>query len=167
VPEGDRPDELARSAHGAAAQLKLAAELANIVFWRHDLATDRLHYNDNGFNVLGIPCRAGGLTLEQARSCVHPDDVPKLAASAAQALLTDAPVDVDIRHRHGDGSWRCMLVRRVVERNAAGEVVAFVGVALDVTDRHAAAAALHAASERCALLTRSAGIRHLGNQPRA
>lgn len=108
--------------------------------------------------MLGIPHCADGLTLEDSRSYTHPDDVPKLAASAAQALLTDVPVDVETRHRRSDGVWRHMLVRRVVERNAAGEAVAFVGVSLDVTERHQAATALHAASARAALIARSAGI---------
>ncbi len=129
------PDSPALPADSTAAQLKLAGDLVQIVFWRHDLATNRLHYDDHGFTVLGIPYRAGGLTLEEARSYTHPDDVPKLAASAAQALLTDAPVDVETRHRRSDGSWRHMLVRRVVERDAAGRAVAFVGVSLDMTDR--------------------------------
>ena len=130
-----RSDEPARPAHSMAAQLDLAAELADIVFWRHDFATDRLHYNDHGFTVLGIPYRADGLTLAEARSYTHPDDVPKLAAAAAQALLTGEPVDVQTRHRRSDGTWRDMLVRRVVVRNVAAEAVAFVGVSLDVTDQ--------------------------------
>ena len=129
------PDSPALPADSTAAQLKLAGDLVNIVFWRHDLVTNRLHYDDHGCTVLGIPHCPGGLRLEESRAYTHPDDVPKLAASAAQALLTDVPVDVETRHRRGDGIWRNMLVRRVVERNAAGEAVAFVGVSLDVTDR--------------------------------
>ncbi|HWH81446.1 MAG TPA: PAS domain-containing protein [Burkholderiaceae bacterium] len=127
--------ELARSRDSAAAHLRLAAELAGIVIWRHDLATDTLHYNDHGFKVLGIPYRAGGLPLAEARSYTHPDDVAKLAAAAARALRTDGPVDVQTRHRWPDGSYRHMLVRRVVERNAAGVPQAFVGVTLDITDQ--------------------------------
>jgi PAS domain-containing protein len=127
--------QLARSLDSAAAQLRLAAELADIVIWRHDLQTDQLHYNDHGFKVLRIPHRAGGLSLSEARSYTHPDDVHKLAGSAIHSLHTDGPVDVETRHRWPDGSWRNMLVRRVVERDAAGTPVAFVGVSLDVTDQ--------------------------------
>jgi hypothetical protein len=127
--------ELARTLDSTSAQLHLAAELGHIVIWRHDLKSDRLFYNDHGFEVLGIPYRAEGLSLTEARAYTHPEDVPKLMASAAQALATGEPVDVETRHRRSDGSWRHMLVRRVVERNAAGEPVAFVGVSLDITDR--------------------------------
>ncbi|MEP7100110.1 MAG: PAS domain-containing protein [Burkholderiales bacterium] len=127
--------ELARSRDRTAAQLKLATELADIVIWRHDLKTERIQYNDHGFKVLGIPHRPGGLSLAEARSRTHPDDVHKLAASSAHALATGVPIDVEVRHRRDDGAWRYMLVRRVIERDAAGEVIAFVGVTLDVTSQ--------------------------------
>ena len=127
--------ELARTLDSASAQLKLAAELAHIVIWRHDLRSDRLFYNDHGFKVLGMPFRAEGLSLDEARSCTHPEDVPKLVASAARALETGEPVDIRTRHRRTDGSWRELMVRGVVERNAQGEPVAFVGVSLDITDQ--------------------------------
>ncbi len=175
--------ELARSLDSTAAQLEFATELAHIVVWRHDLTTRRVHYNEHGFKVLGIPYSADGLAIGDARAYTHPDDVAKLDAAAAQALQTSAPVDVEARHRGGDGSWRHMLVRRVVERGRAGEALAFIGVSLDVTDRveqaqrteaqarqlkavaelartdrHDALAALHQASERAALIAHSAGI---------
>ena len=127
--------QLAQSLDSTTAQLKLAAELADIVIWRHDLRTQRVHYNDHGLKVLGIPHRAEGVTLDEARMHAHPDDVALLAASSAAALTSSGPVDVEARHRRADGSWRRMLVRRVVERNAAGEPVAYLGVTLDVTDQ--------------------------------
>ncbi|MEQ1684163.1 MAG: PAS domain-containing protein [Burkholderiaceae bacterium] len=126
---------LAQSLDSTTAQLKLAAELADIVIWRHDLRTNRVHYNDHGLKVLGIPHRAEGVTLDEARMHAHPDDLAMLAASSAAALTSSVPVDVEARHRRPDGTWRRMLVRRVVERNAAGEPVAFLGVTLDVTDQ--------------------------------
>lgn len=125
--------ELARSHDDTAAQLRLATELADIVIWRHDLKTARIHFNDHGFKVLGIAHRPGGLSLDEARAPTHPDDLPKLVASTAHALATGLPIDVQVRHRRDDGVWRYMLVRRVIERDAAGAVVAFVGVTLDVT----------------------------------
>ena len=127
--------ELARSRDDATAQLKLVTELADIVLWRHDFKTNRVHYNDHGFKVLGIPYRTGGLTLEEARSVTHPDDVPRLAASSAHALATGVPVDIEVRHRRADGQWRYILVRRVIERDATGEPLGFLGVSLDVTEQ--------------------------------
>ncbi len=125
--------ELARSRDATVAQLKVATELVDLVIWRHDLVTDRIHYNDHGFKVLGIAPKADGLSLAEARARMHPDDVAKLAASSAHALATGVPIDVEVRHRRDDGTWRYMLVRSVIERDDAGAVIAFVGVTLDVT----------------------------------
>jgi PAS domain S-box-containing protein len=127
--------ELASSLDKTAAQLKLAAEIADIVIWRHDLKTGRIIYNEHGFKVLGVPFRPEGLTVDEARTYTHPDDVHKLAESAALALATDKPVDIETRHRWRDGTWRYMLVRRVVERSRTGEPLGFVGVSLDVTQQ--------------------------------
>ncbi len=126
---------LAQSLDSTAAELKLTAELADIVIWRHDLQTQRVHFNDHGLKVLGIPHRPEGVTLEEARMHAHPDDLVLLAAATAKALKSSGPVDVEARHRRPDGTWRRMLVRRVVERAPSGEAVAFLGVTLDITDQ--------------------------------
>jgi PAS domain S-box-containing protein len=127
--------ELARSLDSTARQLHLAAELADIMIWRHDLQSNRVHYNDHGLKVLGIAHGAEGVTLAEARKHVHPDDLALLEAASAAALTSHGPVDVEARHRRADGSWRRMLARRVVERSPSGKALAFIGVTLDVTEQ--------------------------------
>jgi PAS domain S-box-containing protein len=127
--------ELARSLDSTAAQLKLAVDLGHIVIWRQDLKTDRIHYNDQGYAMLGITPREDGLPIAEAHAFTHPDDVSKLAASAVKALRSSEPIDVEIRQRRVGGEWRYMLLRRTVERSSTGEPIAFVGVSLDVTDQ--------------------------------
>ena len=127
--------ELARSLDSTTAQLKLAVDLGRIVIWRHDLKTNQVHYNDHGYAVFGIPYRAEGIALDAVRARIHPDDTAAVIESATQALQIDAPVDVEARYLRSDGTWRYMLVRRVVERSTSGEALAFVGVSLDVTEQ--------------------------------
>lgn len=127
--------ELARSRDAVAAQLKLVTELADIVVWRHDLASGRVLYNEHGFKVLGLPYQPEGLTLEEARAATHPDDIAKLEATSEHALATGVPIDVEVRHRRADGRWRYHLVRRVIDRDANGAPIGFIGVTLDVTDQ--------------------------------
>ena len=127
--------EMARSLGDASAQLKLAVDLGNIAIWRHDLRTQRMYYNDRAFAVLGIAPRPEGLSIEEVRSYIHPDDLPHVLESARDALTSDRPTDMEARYRRSDGSWRYVLTRRVVQRDAAGQPQAFVGVALDVTEQ--------------------------------
>ena len=127
--------ELARSLDSAARELRLAVEMCDIIIWHHDLRTGRLKYNDRGYAVLGIPYSAEGLSLDDIRSNMHPDDVPRMVASAELAIASGQPVDVQTRYRRADGAWRQLLTRRSVERSADGEVTGFVAVSLDITDQ--------------------------------
>lgn len=139
-------------------QLALAVDLGHIALWRHDFASQRVHYNAQAWTVLGLPPRADGLSLDEVRAFIHPDDLPDVVASAQHALRNDGPTDMEARYRRADGSWRQVLTRRVVQRDAAGQPVAFLGVAMDVTERRDTALALRSAAERVALVTRSAGL---------
>lgn len=127
--------ELAESFNTTSAQLRLAVDLGNIAIWRHDLRLNRIFYNDKAFEVLGIVPRPEGLALSEVRALIHPDDMPRVVATAAESLSTDRPVDMEARYRRSDGSYRYVLTRRVVRRNADGDPIEFVGVALDVTEQ--------------------------------
>ena len=125
----------ARALGEANAQLELAVELGRIAIWRHDLATGRIHYNDRGFALLDMRARPEGVPVAELHAMVHPDDLPILLAADQRALLADTPTDTEVRLRRADGGWRYVLTRSVVQRSSVGEPVAFIGVALDVTDR--------------------------------
>ena len=125
--------QLADAFNKANAQLKIAVELGNIAFWRHDLTLNRIFYNDRAFQILGIPPVPEGLTLAQVRALIHPDDMPQVLATAEQALNTNEPVDMEARYRRADGGWIYVLTRRVVHRDDSGKPIEFIGVALDVS----------------------------------
>ncbi|MDQ6638518.1 MAG: PAS domain-containing protein, partial [Pseudomonadota bacterium] len=127
--------DAARTLSDINAQLKLAVDLGKIAIWRHDLRTGRMHYSDLAFELLGMPPRPEGLSIDEVRSFIHPDDIPLVLASAEQALASREPTDMEARYRRSDGTWRYVLTRRVVERNEKDEPIAFVGVALDMTER--------------------------------
>ncbi|MBC7992368.1 MAG: PAS domain-containing protein [Rhizobacter sp.] len=127
--------ELAESFNTTSAQLKLAVDLGNIAIWRHDLRTNRVHYNDKSFELLGITPRPEGLPIGEVGALIHPDDVPRVAAAVKESLSTDRPVDTEARFRRADGTYRYVLSRRMVRRNADGQPVEFMGVALDVTEQ--------------------------------
>jgi signal transduction histidine kinase/CheY-like chemotaxis protein len=126
--------DAARALSDVNAQLKMAVDLGKIAISRHDLGTGRMHYNDLALEFLGLPPRPEGLSLAEVRSFIHPDDFEIVIAASKQALESNGPTDMEARYRRADGSWRYVLTRHVVERNAAGKPLAFIGVALDRTD---------------------------------
>ena len=127
--------DAARALDDVNAQLKLAVELGQIAIWRHDLRTQRMYYSERAFQLLQMAPRAEGLSIDEVRAIIHPDDIPLVIASAEQALASDQPTDMEARYRRLDGNYRYVMTRRVVERDPAGKPVAFVGMALDVTER--------------------------------
>jgi len=150
--------ESARALDDANTQLKLAADLGNIVIWRHDLVAERMHYNERGFELLQQPYRPEGMLLEEVRSFIHPDDVATVADSAARTLATGQPTDAQARYRRTDGTWRDVMLRRVLERDAQGRPIAFVGVALDITEHLAHRRQADELAHRLEAASRAAGI---------
>jgi signal transduction histidine kinase/CheY-like chemotaxis protein len=139
-------------------QLALAVDLGRIAIWRHDLHTQRVHYNAQAWAVLDITPCPEGLHIDDVRALIHPDDLPAVLASATLAVDSDLPNDMEARYRRRDGSWRQVLTRRVVQRDEQGRALAFLGVAMDVTERRDAELALRSAAKRVALVTRAAGL---------
>ncbi len=144
--------------HAAATPEALPAQLdkAQVCIWRHDLKTERVSFSANSRAILPVAVGAQGQTLQEFRSHIHSDDVPREALAAQRALQTTRPVDSEARFRRADGSWRHVLTRRVVERAADGAPLAEVGFSLDVSEQlddspritgqaHRLSAAAHAA----------------------
>ena len=85
--------DAARALSDVNAQLKLAVELGQIAIWRHDLRTDRMHYNDRAFELLGMAPRPDGLSIDEVRALIHPDDIAARArlGRAGAARRTSRP----------------------------------------------------------------------------
>ena len=150
--------EMAHSLTRANVRLQLAMELSGIALWRHDLRTGRLHYDPQVSRLLGWEVRPEGWTIEEARSQVHPDDLPAVADAVRRALDSNISVDLEVRYRHADGSWRTVLTRRTVERDTSGVAIGFIGVGLDVTDRIESARTSIELGRRLEAITRAAGL---------
>jgi PAS domain S-box-containing protein len=158
--DDSEPFALAHSSSEIESQLAMAVDLGGISIWRHDLASARMHYSRHGWQTLGLDPKPEGLTLEEVRSLIHPEDLDRVLASAQTAMRTNQPVDVEARYRHADGSWRSQLLRRIVMRDEQGQPTAFLGVALDVTQRQVEKRRADELARRFEAATRAAGIGH-------
>jgi hypothetical protein len=150
--------QLAEAYDKTYAQLDIAVELGNIAVWRHDIALDRFFYNERGYRILGITPSANGISRAEVRALIHPDDLPRVIASAEQSLHTEAPVDVEARYRRADGSWAYILTRRVVRRNEKGEPIEFIGVGLDISAQVEKLRQASELAERLQIAVNAAGV---------
>jgi hypothetical protein len=139
-------------------QLHMALDMSNVSIWRLDLATQRVHANAAGFRLLGLPPRPEGWLVDDMMQAIHPDDRPLMVEAAHRAREQGKQVEALARFRHEDGQWRQVLTRRMAVRDDKHNLVAFVGMAIDVSERLLAEQRLRDANQRIALIARSAGI---------
>jgi len=150
--------ELARSVEAAQAQLRIALDAARVGLWRHDLRTGRMHFDARAMAILGRAERAEGMSIDEVRGWIHPEDLPLVLASAQQTLLSGEASEVQVRYRHADGHWLYLLTRRALERDAQGQPVAHIGVGLDMTEQVERTAQALDLAERLESAARAAGL---------
>jgi PAS domain S-box-containing protein len=63
---------------------------------------------------------------------VHPDDLDACTGAWRDALAAGAPFEGECRLRSDGGAYRWFLCRAVPERNAAGQIVAWLGTFTDI-----------------------------------
>ncbi|HYO25602.1 MAG TPA: PAS domain S-box protein [Lacipirellulaceae bacterium] len=79
-----------------------------------------------------------GLTQEECSelgwtSVLHPDDVDQTIVAWQQCVQAGLPWDAEHRFRGVDGRWRPVLARGVPVRDDHGEITAWVGINLDIS----------------------------------
>jgi PAS domain S-box-containing protein len=148
--------------------LQLAVSLSRIGIWRQDLHTGLVTCNAQARDLFGMDPEVHCAPMPEIRALVHPADMALVVRAAERSLLNPGPTDIQARYPRRDGAgWRHVLTRRVLERDASGQAVAFVGVALDVSERTEEAARAQDLSDRLELATTGAWIgvwsRDVGN----
>ena len=146
-----RSDELAR-------RLDEVTSTSGIGVWRVLRDDSGAEWNAQMYAMAGLPADqpAPGFA-EWVERFVHPDDRQRVDA-VVQAWLAHPAAPLEIAHRmlHEDGKVRHVVTRARVEAQDSRYLAS--GVAIDVTERERALAALRQATERSALATRAAGI---------
>ena len=146
-----RADELAR-------RLDEVTSTSGIGVWRVLRDDNRAEWNAQMYAMTGLPVDqpAPGF-MAWVERFVHPDDRERLRAVGLD-WIRQPGTPLEVVHRIVDVDGQ---VRHVVSRARAepeGSPFRATGVAIDVTERERALAALREATERSALATRAAGI---------
>jgi PAS domain S-box-containing protein/putative nucleotidyltransferase with HDIG domain len=139
ITERQRAEE---ALHASQLQLSEAMDLARIVYWELDCATQVFTFNDPFYAFLATTAeREGGYRMpaaEYSERFVHPDDRAVVKRSAENNRLgTDSEFLVDVEHRiiRRDGEIRHILARTRGFRDAMGRIVRCYGANQDITDR--------------------------------
>jgi PAS domain S-box-containing protein len=135
-------------------RLELALLGSKACTWEYDLPDGQIlnaiPVYTNAWELCGYDVPADPLLNGQVLSVLLPPEDLEPFVAGVQAFL-DGPArewDIEMRVMHKDGTERWLLGRGVAVRNESGQVLRFIGAAIDITDRKLMERALSESEER-------------------
>ena len=135
-------------------RLKLALDLAGMVSWDWDVATDKLVWNDDPQRLLG-PEPDGG--YPDRKQMVHPEDLAEFVRAGGESLRSGEAYRSEFRIRRTDGQIVWIAARGRPVKDARGAVTRVIGVSQDVSEIKQAEQALRESEARFRLTFELAG----------
>ncbi|WP_309630325.1 PAS domain-containing protein [Brevundimonas sp.] len=123
----------------ASERVQLALDAGAIVgTWVWDIPTDRITGDERFAGVFGLDPETSrnGISFNEVTKVVHPDDMPVLSDTIAEAFERGGAYRSQYRVRHGVG-YRWLEASGQVELAADGSPMRFPGVLIDIDERRA------------------------------
>ncbi|MVF14475.1 PAS domain S-box protein [Ketobacter sp. MCCC 1A13808] len=136
--------EAARQVRENQLKLRLALEVARMVHWEWDQATDKLELSQNAQTVFGVLPDSSIQNLQSAFDLVHPDDRAFVRTAIENAADSASEFHFEfriLRPDNGDTAWFEQWGYAIVDESRNS--VRLDGVAMDVTERKVSETALH------------------------
>jgi PAS domain S-box-containing protein len=130
-------------------RLRLALEGAQLMTWEWELSTDVGTHTGGSYVNLGDV--KSPYAWDDFMQSVVSEDRERVAEMVRRTMEEDAGYEVEFRVEPRKGYVRWIASRGAVVRNAAGEPLRLVGVAMDITGRKEAEEALRLSEERLRL----------------
>jgi PAS domain S-box-containing protein len=123
----------------------------------HTDATGRCTYVNDRY------CQIAGLSREEAagegwQQGLHPDDREKIIVEWERSVQENCPFQLEYRFQHPEGAVRWVYGQAVAERDTQDEIIGYVGIITDISDRKEAEAQIQEMTQRLALATNAANI---------
>ncbi len=128
-------------------RLRRSQEFANIGTWDWNIRTGELYWSEHIPVLFGHPSGGLATSYENFIQTVHPDDRQAVNAAVQASVERDVPYDIEHRVVWPDGTVRWLEEKGAVVRDAAGQPLNMLGVAIDIHERKMA-------EERLALFRR-------------
>lgn len=129
-------------------RLRLAHQAAKAGTWEWNLRTSENIWSDELWPLYGIDPHRCAPSYDAWLSSMHPDDRDRAAQTVQAAVAAGGDLKVEWRVTDEDGSVRWLFSRGEPQRDAAAQVVRYLGIVLDITDRKHAENALRESEER-------------------
>jgi len=140
--------EQARSlAEETTRQLLEAQRIGKMGHWYTEEAAQTTTWSPQMFEFVGIPPKPV-LSIEEARSFVHPDDIAAFLDARRRAIAIRTTAKVENRWVRPDGEIRWMQIELSPKYDADGNCLGLFGTTQDITERKQADETLHAAQQQ-------------------
>ena len=96
---------------------------------------ERLYVNRPALTYLGTTLDEWRQRVMGPGSEAHPDDAERIKSVGAQAIITGAPYELEVRLRAADGSYRWFLARYNPVRDDQGQIMRWYVACTDIDDR--------------------------------
>jgi PAS domain S-box-containing protein len=152
-------------------RMRMATRTASIGVWDWDLRTNMTVWDDAMFEIFGIS-KVVPMPYEEFARRVHPEDLPMVEASLANAIRGKTQDFVEFRIIRPDGSIRHLTSAEGVVLDEHAHVVRMVGTSVDITQRKQMEAQIEANKEQLVTSARlsalgmmAGGVAHEINNP--
>jgi PAS domain S-box-containing protein len=137
-------------------RLLLATQTGKVGVWAWDLDGNRVSWSESLQNILGVQPHDLA-AVESFESLVHAEDRARVQQAIRDAVLHDAPLEVEFRARRPDGAYIWLFSNASVIREG-GRAVRMLGAALDITERKQGELALRESETRFRTLASHAPV---------
>ncbi|MBK7091752.1 MAG: PAS domain S-box protein [bacterium] len=115
-------------------RMSLALKGTGAGLWDWDMINDRVYYAPEWKSMLGYAEDEVENTFMAWKRLWHPDDVDKIEKAMAEHLAGKTEqYSIEHRLRHKDGSWRRIMTRGGIFKDATGKSCRWVGCNVDIT----------------------------------
>ena len=117
------------------ARLDLALRSAGMGTWHWDIAANRLYFDQQARDLLGMDQASVTNTKDEVFTAIHPDDRQSVQEALVRTLKEDLPFHAEHRALRPDGKLIHIAARGKVSRDAWGRAEKLNGVVWDITER--------------------------------
>jgi two-component system cell cycle sensor histidine kinase/response regulator CckA len=116
-------------------RLQTALDAGRMGAWAWDIRADRSTWSPRMYDLFGLPPGGGVIDSREFFDRIHPDDLPGLRRSLADAVGRGAEYRAEFRIVRQDGAVRWLAGDGRITRTEAGRPAEMYGVNYDITDR--------------------------------